>query len=445
MGEHTNGLYAIPSLVDKNIATISSDPPVKLLDGPHNNAEPNQNLVYLNTLLQKNNDAANDADASTTDNKDNNVIVLGHYQMPKMKDDLKLSIVDRDSTDKKSALNNNRELAPAHHNIKILNLNKDGANDFVIIPPQKHNSIDVQLGNMVASETGGGGFINKSSPTNPREVLRQFYYQSKSWLNDQESKIMKLVLIILCGVIIAMFWYMRNTVRELRSQSGSHTSQGSGGGKSSGSSGYQELIDLGDGEVRIGKISFNSKNVLGKGCEGTFVFRGEFEKRNVAVKRLLPECFTLADREVSLLRESDAHENVVRYFCTEQDRQFKYIAVELCAATLQDYIEGGKLSRELKAQISVLEALQQATAGLTHLHSLNIVHRDIKPQNVLVSLPNAYNVVRAMISDFGLCKKLNYGKTSFSRRSGITGTEGWIAPEMLKGQRTVSFCAHSVQ
>lgn len=43
-----------------------------------------------------------------------------------------------------------------------------------------------------------------------------------------------------------------------------------------------------------------------------------------------------------------------------------------------------------------------------------------------------------MISDFGLCKKLNLGKASFSRRSGITGTEGWIAPEMLKGQRTVS-------
>lgn len=35
-------------------------------------------------------------------------------------------------------------------------------------------------------------------------------------------------------------------------------------------------------------------------------------------------------------------------------------------------------------------------------------------------------------------KKLNYGKASFSRRSGITGTEGWIAPEMIKGQRTTT-------
>lgn len=66
------------------------------------------------------------------------------------------------------------------------------------------------------------------------------------------------------------------------------------------------------------------------------------------------------------------------------------------------------------------------------------VHRDIKPQNVLLSFPDNKGGLKVMISDFGLCKKLNYGKASFSRRSGITGTEGWIAPEMIRGQRTVS-------
>jgi serine/threonine-protein kinase/endoribonuclease IRE1 len=72
---------------------------------------------------------------------------------------------------------------------------------------------------------------------------------------------------------------------------------------------------------------FNPSEILGKGCDGTFVYKGLYDRRDVAVKRLLPDCFMVADREVALLRESDAHPNVIRYFCTEQDRQFKYILV----------------------------------------------------------------------------------------------------------------------
>ena len=62
------------------------------------------------------------------------------------------------------------------------------------------------------------------------------------------------------------------------------------------------------------------------------------------------------------------------------------------------------------------------------------MHRDIKPRNVLLSFPGPDGGVRAMISDFGLCRKLPNGKASFSK-SGIKGTEGWIAPEMLHGSK----------
>ncbi|GMS84114.1 hypothetical protein PENTCL1PPCAC_6289, partial [Pristionchus entomophagus] len=41
------------------------------------------------------------------------------------------------------------------------------------------------------------------------------------------------------------------------------------------------------------------------------------------------------------------------------------------------------------------------------------------------------------ISDFGLCKRLHPGRHSLSKRSGVAGTDGWIAPEALKGQSTV--------
>uniref|UniRef100_A0A8B9D682 Serine/threonine-protein kinase/endoribonuclease IRE1 n=1 Tax=Anser cygnoides TaxID=8845 RepID=A0A8B9D682_ANSCY len=181
-------------------------------------------------------------------------------------------------------------------------------------------------------------------------------------------------------------------------------------------------------KVVVGKISFNPKDVLGHGAEGTIVYRGTFDNRDVAVKRILPECFSFADREVQLLRESDEHPNVIRYFCTEKDRQFQYIAIELCAATLQEYVEQKAFSHHGLQPITLL---QQTTAGLAYLHSLNIVHRDLKPHNILISMPNAHGKVKAMISDFGLCKKLAVGRHSFSRRSGVPGTEGWIAPEML--------------
>ncbi|NWS53976.1 ERN1 endoribonuclease, partial [Chunga burmeisteri] len=181
--------------------------------------------------------------------------------------------------------------------------------------------------------------------------------------------------------------------------------------------------------IVVGKISFNPKDVLGHGAGGTFVFRGQFDGRNVAVKRLLPECFHLVDREVQLLRESDEHPHVVRYFCTEKDKQFHYIAIELCSATLQEYVESPSFDRRSLDPVSLL---RQTMSGLAHLHSLSIVHRDLKPCNILISVPNRHGQIRAVISDFGLCKKLQGGRQSFSLRSGIPGTEGWIAPEVLQ-------------
>ncbi|XP_039970411.1 serine/threonine-protein kinase/endoribonuclease IRE1 [Bactrocera tryoni] len=415
VGEHSHGLYALPSLVDKDTPRISANPPIKLLDGPNSAEESDPKMVYIDDVIRQ-----------------NAGIVLGHYNMPT---DSNLQISPSPSKD-----DNNQGLATINHFPDVTTMGSNGYSIITGSNSEKNSAeIGVQTEPVIEMEKESTNAFNKTKKiilANSNKIQKFM----NEWFMEHPSGKVHQILIVLVLAMVAMFWYMCSTMRELKNQSENGSKTYSSSNKSSSGStnvNALDLIDLGDGNIRVGKISFNSNEVLGKGCEGTFVFRGTFEERSVAVKRLLPECFTFADREVALLRESDAHENVVRYFCTEQDRQFRYIAVELCAATLQDYTEGER-SADLRTQINVWEVLRQAAAGLSHLHSLNIVHRDIKPQNVLLSLPDVSGTVRVMISDFGLCKKLNFGKTSFSRRSGVTGTDGWIAPEMMRGQRTTT-------
>lgn len=65
------------------------------------------------------------------------------------------------------------------------------------------------------------------------------------------------------------------------------------------------------------------------------------------------------------------------------------------------------------------------------------VHRDIKPRNVLLSFLSTTGQYKAMISDFGLCRKLPIGKVSITAKSGVAGTEGWMAPEIYDSSNRV--------
>ncbi|GAA5832713.1 hypothetical protein JCM11251_005732 [Rhodosporidiobolus azoricus] len=180
-----------------------------------------------------------------------------------------------------------------------------------------------------------------------------------------------------------------------------------------------------------------SETIIGYGSHGTVVLRGEFQGRAVAVKRLLKDFVTIAAHEVNLLQESDDHPHVIRYFCKEQRETFLYIALELCPASLFDLIDQPAAFPELVGQLDPKKALKQITSGLRHLHSLKIVHRDIKPQNILVSTAKrgrGQGGLRMLISDFGLCKKLDVDESSFQQTvNHAAGSFGYRAPEVLRG------------
>ena len=132
---------------------------------------------------------------------------------------------------------------------------------------------------------------------------------------------------------------------------------------------------------------------------------------------------------------------MIRYYYQETRADSLFIAIELCRASLADVIAKPHQDKwkDIIINLDPKKALEEVTSGLDHLHYLNIVHRDIKPQNVLISGPlriarNGKSCYRMLISDFGICKKLDDGQTSFSPTTYGTsaGTRGWLAPEFLK-------------
>ena len=111
-----------------------------------------------------------------------------------------------------------------------------------------------------------------------------------------------------------------------------------------------------------------TKHCAGFGSHGTVVFKGSLQGRAVAVKRLLHDFVTLADREVNVLQESDDHPNVIRYYYQESHLNFLYIALELCPASLADVVERPGEFREIVGVFDGKRALREVTAGLRHLH-----------------------------------------------------------------------------
>lgn len=125
----------------------------------------------------------------------------------------------------------------------------------------------------------------------------------------------------------------------------------------------------------------------------------------------------------ALAATSLAHPNIVSIYDVGNDGDYHFIVMEYIKGnTLKQYIQQFSPISPAKA----IQIMKQLTSAIEHAHDHQIVHRDIKPQNILVD--ESGNV---KITDFGIATTLS--ATSYTKTNSVIGTVHYLSPEQAKG------------
>lgn len=182
----------------------------------------------------------------------------------------------------------------------------------------------------------------------------------------------------------------------------------------------------------IGRVfaeRYRLEEFIGKGGMA-LVFRATDLRtgHNVAVKVLRPEFnndeeFLERFRREALAASKMSHHNIVNLLDVGEEDGYRYLVIEyMRGRTLKDIIqEKGRLPEPVAGQIAI-----RILSALQHAHDNGIIHRDIKPQNVLV---NAEGLVK--VADFGIARVA--GSNTLTKGDNVMGSVHYFSPEQARG------------
>jgi serine/threonine protein kinase len=187
---------------------------------------------------------------------------------------------------------------------------------------------------------------------------------------------------------------------------------------------------IGAAPIVLGR--YRLRRQLGAGAFGT-VWHANDERlqRHVAVKilpreRIVGGRFEREARAAARLQ----HPGIVTLYEAGTDDDGAYLVSELVrGSTLDELLSAGRLSDKDVLQIGI--ALCRA---LQHAHAQRVVHRDVKPSNILVPERAATQAEVAKLTDFGVARVV--GGDSLTRTGDVIGTAAYMAPEQAQGLKT---------
>ena len=168
---------------------------------------------------------------------------------------------------------------------------------------------------------------------------------------------------------------------------------------------------------------------LGHGGMGVVYLAREVSlERRVAIKLLTPDRALQPNAKEHFLQEARTaaqlwHPGIIPIFAVDQVRDFVFFAMA--------YVEGETLGQRVRGDgplsyTAVARLLEEVARALDYAHARGVVHRDVKPDNILIELRSG----RALVSDFGIAS-VNGGGSTDPRR--VVGTAEFMSPEQAVG------------
>lgn len=172
-------------------------------------------------------------------------------------------------------------------------------------------------------------------------------------------------------------------------------------------------------------------DTLGHGSMATVFLARDATGHDVAIKLfqegpgVSPTLLERFKREAEASKKLRRHPNIMKVYATGQEGPYHYIVMEPIRnnKTLEDCTERGVLSRE-----EILQVLIKIARALHYAHTHNIVHRDVKPSNVMID-----EFGEPLLTDFGVAALIDW--PSFTMSGALTGTPLYMSPEQARAER----------
>ncbi|HET9636772.1 MAG TPA: serine/threonine-protein kinase [Gemmatimonadaceae bacterium] len=195
--------------------------------------------------------------------------------------------------------------------------------------------------------------------------------------------------------------------------------------------------ELGTHVAEVLSANYELEDEVGRGGMGiVYCARDKRLKREIAIKVLPPELSFRADIRQRFLREAETaaqlnHPNIVPIYTVEERDNLVYFVMA--------YIKGDNLGVRLTQHgplppVEVRRILKEVAEALAYAHNRNVIHRDIKPDNIIIDEETG----RAMVTDFGIARALTDSGDSRLTATGMAiGTPAYMSPEQSAGDRAI--------